>query len=140
MMMGKAMIVDLVRLNNHLLGQKILPSDLRAFGDVDQDGYLSQGDATMLRDQILERIPLEFLPLTFVREASPTSGEGGVAVTRETVFRLSVPIAQDSGLDGDKLYAEFGGERLSTRIQISSDRKTVTLFYNTSFRRARWFG
>jgi hypothetical protein len=53
-----------------------------------------------------------------------------VAVTRETILRFSVQLAENHGLDADSLFAEFGGERLGTRINVSPDRKTVTLFYD----------
>jgi hypothetical protein len=91
---------------------------------------VDQDDVRGLTDCVLERLPLEALPLTFLRQASPTSGEGYVAVTRETILRFSVQLAEDHGLDADSLYAEFGGERLATRIHISPERKTVTLFYD----------
>ncbi|MBI3417215.1 MAG: Ig-like domain-containing protein [Verrucomicrobia bacterium] len=68
-------------------------------------------------------------PLTRLREVSPKAGEGDVAVTRETVFRLTQALAESTVLDGSRVYAQFGGRRLLARVELSTDRKTVTLFY-----------
>ncbi|MCI0541851.1 MAG: Ig-like domain-containing protein, partial [Verrucomicrobiales bacterium] len=62
-------------------------------------------------------------------ETSPAFGESGVAVTRETIFRLSAPLAASAIITSDHLYAEFGARRLLSRVELSGDRKTVTLFY-----------
>ena len=53
-----------------------------------------------------------------------------MAVTRETILIFSVQLDEDHGLDADSRYVEFGGERLATRIHLSPDCKTVTLFYD----------
>lgn len=67
--------------------------------------------------------------LTSILETSPGSGESGVAVTRETIIRFSQPLAADTMLANDRMYAEFGGRRLLSRVELSSDRTTATLFY-----------
>lgn len=67
-------------------------------------------------------------PLTIV-ESSPAPGEGGVAVTRETVFRFSGPLAADTLVTRDHLFAEFAGRRLLTRVQVSADRRSASLYY-----------
>ncbi|MCI0535047.1 MAG: Ig-like domain-containing protein [Verrucomicrobiales bacterium] len=67
-------------------------------------------------------------PLTTFRETSPKQGEGDVAVTRETAFRFTQPLAQNTIL-ATRVYAEFGGRRILSRIALASDRKTATLFY-----------
>ncbi|MBL9135599.1 MAG: Ig-like domain-containing protein [Verrucomicrobiales bacterium] len=64
-----------------------------------------------------------------VVDTSPAAGESGVAVTRESIFRLSAPLASDVVLSGDDLHAEFGGRKLLARAELSSDRRTATLFY-----------
>jgi hypothetical protein len=69
------------------------------------------------------------LPLTTVAETSPARGETGVAVTRETVLRFSQPLAASTVIQPYQFYAEFGGRRLLSRVQLASDRRTVTLFY-----------
>src|SRR5262249_27882301 len=68
-------------------------------------------------------------PLTTVRQTSPLQGEGDVAVTRETIFRFTQPLASDTALDGSRIFAEFGGRHILSRVELSSDRKTATLFY-----------
>ena len=68
-------------------------------------------------------------PLTTVQETSPANGETGVAVTRETVLRLSSPLAVETTLGPEQLFAEFGGRRILSRVEVASDRMTATLFY-----------
>ncbi len=67
--------------------------------------------------------------LTTLSESSPAPGESGVAVTRETVLRFSGPLAPNTVIAPNQLFAEFGGRRLLSRSELSSDRKTATLFY-----------
>lgn len=64
-----------------------------------------------------------------VYASSPSHGEGGVAVTRETILRFSNPLAEGTTMTEEVLFAQFGGQRLPGRIHLSSDRKKVTLFY-----------
>ncbi len=61
--------------------------------------------------------------------ASPRNGETGVSVNRETILRFTVPLAAGSSLDNQVLWAETGGRRLLTRTELSTDRRTATLFY-----------
>ncbi len=68
-------------------------------------------------------------PLASLEETSPAQGESGVAVTRETILRFTAPLASSTTVGNERLYAEFGGRRLLSRIQLSSDRRTLTLFY-----------
>jgi hypothetical protein len=70
--------------------------------------------------------PIE--PATILR-SSPSNGEDGVAVTRETIIEFSDPIDPDSVTDA-AISAQFGGNTLATRLHISADNSTVTLFYN----------
>ena len=70
-----------------------------------------------------------FQPITGLT-SSPGDGETGVALTRETIFRLSSALADSTVVDGSRLFAEFGGSRLAARIHVSPDRHTVTLFYD----------
>jgi RHS repeat-associated protein len=65
--------------------------------------------------------------VTFVT-SSPAAGEGGVAVTRETIVRFSGPLAPAS-VTPAAIHAAFGGETLPARLQVSTDRTFVTLFY-----------
>lgn len=66
---------------------------------------------------------------TRVLQTSPGPGETSVAVTRESVFRLSAPLAPDTVLTTAELFAEFGGRRILSRAELSSDGRTATLFY-----------
>ena len=68
-------------------------------------------------------------PLTTIRETSPLNGESGVSVNRETIVRFSAPLAANTVLTANNFYAGFGGRRLLSRIELSSDRLTATLFY-----------
>jgi hypothetical protein len=67
-------------------------------------------------------------PLTTVADTSPYHNEDGVAVTRETVFRLTMPLAPGSLLSVTNLYASFAGRRVLGRVQVSADRRSVTFF------------
>lgn len=67
--------------------------------------------------------------LTTILKTSPAAGEAGVAVTRETIFRLSAPLAAGAMLATNQLFAEFAGRRLLSRTELSGDRRTATLFY-----------
>ena len=67
--------------------------------------------------------------LTTTIATSPRQGDTGVAVTRETVITFSKPLQEGTTLTSNQLYAEFGGQRLNTRIEFAKDRRTATLFY-----------
>ena len=63
--------------------------------------------------------------------SSPARGEVGVSLTRETIIRFSYPLSSQTTIDTTKFYASFGGQVLPGHINLSGDRKTATLFYNT---------
>jgi hypothetical protein len=67
--------------------------------------------------------------LTTVMATSPADGERGVSVHRETIFRLSVPLAPDVLPRPEQVYATTGTRRLLSRVEVSSDRRQITLFY-----------
>lgn len=69
------------------------------------------------------------LPLTTVVGSSPMPGENEVAVTRETVLYFSAPLATDTLLTNSQFYAEFGGRKILSRVEIASDRRKASLFY-----------
>ncbi len=126
---GVPTVLDLVTVINHANGMVPLQSDLAIFADVNQDGRVNQVDVDLIADAILGLATLPELPLSSIRESSPAHGETGVAITRETVFRLTQPLAAQTLLTTSNLYAEFGGRRLLSRCELSTDRKTATLFY-----------
>ena len=64
-----------------------------------------------------------------VFETSPSRGESGVAVMRPTVVRFTAPLAQNSAVTEQNFSTSFGGRQLLTRVELSADRKTATLFY-----------
>ncbi|MBI2927013.1 MAG: hypothetical protein HYY24_15065, partial [Verrucomicrobia bacterium] len=69
------------------------------------------------------------VPLTTIRESSPRTGESGVAVTRETIVYFTEALASGVTLGPDQFFAEFGGRRLLSRVELSSDRHKATLFF-----------
>ncbi|MBL9139847.1 MAG: Ig-like domain-containing protein [Verrucomicrobiales bacterium] len=75
------------------------------------------------------RLALRGPNLVRVVATSPSSGESGVAVTRETVFRLSGPLASDEVVTTGDLSVTAGGRSILSRVEVGSDRKTLTLFY-----------
>jgi hypothetical protein len=54
-------------------------------------------------------------------DSSPVSRERGVSVTRETIIHFSAPLSSDTTLDQDMFYAEFGGRKILSRAELSSD-------------------
>lgn len=67
--------------------------------------------------------------LTRILQSSPANGESGVSVTRETIFRFNYPLAASTVLGPNQVHADFAGRRYLSRVELSSDRKSVTLFY-----------
>jgi hypothetical protein len=66
---------------------------------------------------------------TTVASVSPGFGETGVAVTRETIVRFTAPLAPTTALTLGDLHAEVGGRDVLARTELSTDRRTATLFY-----------
>ena len=67
--------------------------------------------------------------LTTIAATSPLSGETGVAVTRETVIHFSGPLSTNASINTSNFFAGFGGRRILSRAELSSDRTKATLFY-----------
>lgn len=76
----------------------------------------------------LELYRQQRVPLTTVVESSPFQGEDGVAVTREVILRFDRPLATNAVVTTDHLWAGFAGRRVLARVQMASDRRSVTLF------------
>jgi len=74
------------------------------------------------------RLNLE-APLVTLGNLSPANRERGVAVTRETIIHFSAPLSSETILDQDMFYAEFGGSKILSRAELSSDGMKATLFY-----------
>ncbi len=138
---GQVNVLDVVILNNHInrtansaSNTNVLPSSIFPyFADVNQDGLVTDADLGYLADIVLGINPLQPIPLTRIRESSPAAGETGVSVTRETVFRFNYPLATNTFLDTRHVYATFGGRRILSRVELSSDHRTVTLFSPQEF-------
>ncbi len=126
---GKPTVIDLQLLINHVNQSQSLTSEVAFFADLNQDGLINNTDVDLLAEAVLGRAAPPELSLTTIRETSPAEGESGVTVTRETVFHFNQPLASNTFLNATHLYAEFGGRKLLSRVELSHDRRTVTLFY-----------
>jgi hypothetical protein len=69
-------------------------------------------------------------PSSTIAASSPSTGAEGVAVSRETVISFTTPLAESTTLDNETVYAEFAGQKLASVLLLSSDRKSISLFYN----------
>ncbi len=91
---------------------------------IDTQGVAAtNGVPTLVRVTSVETEPLTTLA------SSPSAGETGVAVTRETVLRFSCPLRENAALTPDRFHAVAAGRRALARIELSTDRSTATLFY-----------
>ncbi len=126
---GIASISDLGSVVNHISGARRLSNELSVFADVNQDGVVSELDADMVVSAILGFTSLPDVPLTRILDTSPSTGSAGVAVTRETVIRLTQPLSSSTLVTVQQLYAEFGGRKLLARVDVAPDRRKLTLFY-----------
>ncbi|MCX6973026.1 MAG: SUMF1/EgtB/PvdO family nonheme iron enzyme [Verrucomicrobia bacterium] len=122
-------VLDIVNLNKHASKQGTLDEGEKIYADLNQDGVINDADREMMVKGILETETPENLPLAKVREASPTSGESNVAVTRETILYLTMPLSANATINTSNLYAKFGDRKLLTRAELSSDKRKVTVFY-----------
>ena len=122
-------VQDVSLMVSHLQGLKFLSQEAIAFADVNSDGLLTVTDVESLVNLILEREPLPAIDMARILSFSPVNGEFDVSPTRETVVRFSMPLAEDTVLNNDNFFATFAGERLLTRVELSSDRLKATLFY-----------
>ncbi len=101
---GALTVLDIVRAVSHIRGTRPLPGDLAVFADINQDGAINNTDVQLISDFVLSDQPPE-IPLTRVRETSPGNGDMDVSVTRETVFRLTLPLAPNTVIGNDRLFA-----------------------------------
>ncbi|MBL9126810.1 MAG: hypothetical protein JNL97_04145, partial [Verrucomicrobiales bacterium] len=126
---GVATVLDLVRMVNHVTGVAPLAAEEAPFADLDQDSYVNDRDLERLATGILGQSSLPALPLARVRITSPDEGEPNVAVTREVVFRFTLPLGEAATVTTDRFAAFAGGRKLLSRVEISADRRGVTLFF-----------
>ena len=78
--------------------------------------------------QFVGHIIAEEVGIPILHSSSPVDGEGGVAVTRETILEFDRPIRAAS-VTATNIYATFGTTPLKARLHHSADGKRVTLFY-----------
>jgi hypothetical protein len=126
---GRHTVRDVVRLVNHLQQVEFLHPIMQPFGDVDEDGDIDGDDVSFLMDVVLKKREISTFPLLRPLETSPVRGEDHVSLTRETVVRFSLPLADDAVIKNDDFFASFGGNNVLSRVEISSDRLKATLFY-----------
>ena len=92
--------------------------------DSDEDTYSDLEEVESGADPLTDTA----IPLTAV-ESSPSNGETGVALIRETILRFSQPLAESTTVDSSTIFAEFAGASIPAVLHTSEDKKSVTLFY-----------
>lgn len=100
---------------------------LRQFNQAFPDSQPGTASAGFFR---IERMSSETaaVPLSTI-VSSPVNGERDVSVNRETTLYFSEPIASDATITTSNFYASSGDRKLLSRVELSSDRRTVSLFY-----------
>ena len=126
---GVPTILDVAKLAAHFRGTHPLSAQVALFADMNQDGALNEADQEALAGEILQLSTPRDLPLTTIRESSPARGEANVAVTRETILQFAHPLSPFTSIDTTRFHADFGGRKILSCVQLSNDRKKVTLFY-----------
>ena len=104
---GEATVKDIALLVSHLQGTRFLPQNITPFADVNQDTFVNTFDVEALTDVILERQPFVEFPLASIAVFSPMDGEANVAVSRETIVRFSLPLAEGTVLTTDNFQAYY---------------------------------
>lgn len=118
-----ATVRDIAIIAGHFNGTATLTEAQKQIADVNRDGAVNDADMDELVKEILGTRTPETLPQSSIRFTSPWLGKANVAVTRETVVYFTVPLALSAALDTTKFQAEFGGKKILSRVEISSDRK-----------------
>lgn len=126
---GAFTVRDLARLQGHITGAQPLGAAVAPLADVARDGAVNAADSQALVELILGTRTPEALPLAAVQAASPADGETAVAVTRETIIHFTIPLNAAASLDTTKFWAEFGGRKILSRVELASDRRKATLFH-----------
>ena len=100
-------------------------------GDLNRDGDGDVADVITTLQVIVGLATVDECgrPASSIIRTSPAHGEGGVAITRETIIEFSAPI-DPATVDANSISARFGGRDLEARPHVSSDGKRVTLFYD----------
>ena len=122
-------VLDITRLQMHLSGASVLTPEAQLYADVNQDGLVTDADIEAIANVIMGLTGLQTLPTAKILSTSPGTGEGNVSLTRETIARFSQPLASTNIVTTNCMYAEFGGRRILSRLELAQDRRALTLFY-----------
>lgn len=126
---GLSTVLDLARLNALIAGTVPFTAVSAIYADLNKDGFVNDADRAELLKEILQTRTPQALPLATVRSTSPFAGESNIALTRETILNFTIPLSLTATLDTANFYAEFGGTKILSRVEISADRKKATLFF-----------
>lgn len=122
-------VADIAILVSHIQGTQFLKPEEIPFVDFDQNGILDATDVEVLVALVMDSQGPQVIPTAAIKETLPQRGESNVGVKRETILYFTLPLAEDTVISNDNFFALFGGEKLLTRIEVSSDRLKATLFY-----------
>lgn len=112
-------------------GLSVAPGSPCAEFDMNGDGGVGQPDYSLFISFFggpPGAAAIDFL--TEVQKTSPANGEVRVAVTRETIVRLTAPLAATTVVTASDVFAQSAGQTLAVRIHVSANGKTITLFYD----------
>jgi len=122
---------------NELITGVNIALDLRPLGDC--SSFDLNGDSRVTINELIRAVNNALNPpptptpgvggIVRLLDSSPRHGEGGVALTRETILRFSAPLDRTSVTES-AVFATFAGRVLDTRLHLSPDGSAVTLFYN----------
>lgn len=112
---------DLSKVAGHLTGIAPLTGPSLARADVNGDGVVDVADIVQI-----SRIT-SFAPAA-LKFSSPTNGEGGVSVSRETILQFTGPL-DPATINATSIAMSFGGGSLAMDRHLSPDQSAVTLFY-----------
>ena len=114
------------------LGGKI--ARLRFASQLPDQGYRIQSISPLSdlagNETTLAQYEFTVLDLPRVTSVSPQDGEEMISVTRETIVRFDEPI-DPATVTSDALHLLANGQRVSSRIRVSSTERFATIFYNS---------
>ena len=123
---GQPTVFDLIRLINHVNGSPALSSELRPFGDVNEDGVINQTDVDLVADAILGLAPLPDPYAPPVINA-PVAATNGSAILITGVSRPNRAIVAQGGQGVFTTVAGSDG-RFTINIILQSNRLNTLHF------------